>query len=53
MSKKQPVRFVVIHEYNGQQSMNEVFESVVESVIRNKYERWLKQKKVEQSREAC
>ena len=53
MSKRKSVRFDVLREYKGDTDMEKVFESVIESFIRKKYDLWLENKRVETRREAC
>ena len=39
-AKKEPTRFVVVREFNGTQSMEDVFGSLVERQANDNYERW-------------
>ena len=48
---KDKPRFIVIHEYNGSQSMRATFEQAIESHACNQFESWLEKK--ERGENAC
>ena len=39
-AKKEPTRFVVVREFNGSQSMEDVFGALMERQANENYERW-------------
>ena len=39
-AKKEPTRFVVVREFNGTQSMENVFGALMERQVNENYERW-------------
>ena len=43
-SRKAKPRFIVIHEYNGSQSMRTAFEQAIETRACDQFESWLEKK---------
>ena len=50
-SRRDKPRFIVIHEYNGRQSMRAAFEQAIETQACGQFESWLEEK--ERGKNAC